>query len=409
MTRAVLILGLTLIGRTILAYPSGMETTECMGCHNGGQTPSVDVTFDPPAPNAGDTVHITVKVGARNGNSGGVSLTATVTTDGTDKGRLVITDRDYTRKGSSAQSFIHSQPKPKGGDNTVTFMADWIAPPQEGSVRFEVAGLSANADSSRNGDASAFVEEGITFGCVGKTFYRDFDLDGYGGKDAAPVQLCALVRGYSASRDDCNENDDRIHPGVNELCNGRDDDCDGQTDEGLSDETLYPDEDHDGYGRPGTSVKGCPGPGYGIGTSDCDDDDSSTYPGASEICDNADNDCDGSVDEGVHPTCGIGRCAREARGCSLSDCTPGRATAEVCNGLDDDCDGTVDDSATCSDGGVCVDSICNGGSDEDVEDEQDGASGDNGDLPTTGCVAAPVAPFVLALLVAGWRRRRARA
>ncbi|MEZ4472994.1 MAG: putative metal-binding motif-containing protein [bacterium] len=74
---------------------------------------------------------------------------------------------------------------------------------------------------------------------------------------------------------------------------------------------------------------------------DCDDADPALYPGADEVCDGADNDCDGHVDEGFDQdadgttTCG-GDC---------DDAHPGRVPGQVerCDGVDQDCDGTADE------------------------------------------------------------------
>ncbi len=151
-------------------------------------------------------------------------------------------------------------------------------------------------------------------------------------------------------------------PGT-ETCNGLDDDCDGMTDEGLLVSGCFADRDADGYGA-GTAttqcldmtraeVAFCPA-GYSNVASpvDCNDGRADTSPGATEFCDEIDNDCDGFVDDvagaGAACTVGVGACAvvgvRACSGATLSCMgAPGTPTAEVCNGVDDDCDGVVDD------------------------------------------------------------------
>jgi len=66
--------------------------------------------------------------------------------------------------------------------------------------------------------------------------------------------------------------------------------------------TYYADTDGDGYGDPaGGAVLGCQpgtGAGYVLDNTDCDDGAATTHPGASELCDGADNDCDTAIDEG---------------------------------------------------------------------------------------------------------------
>jgi len=87
---------------------------------------------------------------------------------------------------------------------------------------------------------------------------------------------------------------------------------------------------------------------------DCDDADSSVNPGAEEVCNPVDDDCDGQLNEGYVPyTCGEGVCAREST-CigGIESCVEGFPNAgededDDCNGFDDDCDGYADDDGYC--------------------------------------------------------------
>ncbi len=154
-----------------------------------------------------------------------------------------------------------------------------------------------------------------------------------------------------------------------EICNGVDDDCDGQLDEGVT-QTFFRDDDQDGFGLSSMSVTACTRPpGYADRADDCDDQagsGASIHPGAQERCDvdSFDEDCDGMRNEGcacqsgMTMACCSGRgvqtCELVDGGTALSSCSVVPA-AEVCNGVDDDCDGTIDDGA-CLDAGQNVDS-----------------------------------------------------
>ncbi len=103
--------------------------------------------------------------------------------------------------------------------------------------------------------------------------------------------------GY-ADEDDCAPADPAVNPAAAEACNGVDDDCDGEVDDGLLVST-YADADGDTHGDPAAPVQACPGAG---GTSDladdCDDTEPLAYPGNTESCgDGIDNDCSGGTED----------------------------------------------------------------------------------------------------------------
>ena len=109
---------------------------------------------------------------------------------------------------------------------------------------------------------------------------------------------CVPSSGHVVDSSDCNDSDATVNPGEIESCNGVDDDCDGELDEGLELETFFLDEDDDGYGVPEETTEACAVPdGYSELDTDCDDAESTTKPGAYEFCDGVDNDCDDVVDD----------------------------------------------------------------------------------------------------------------
>ena len=102
--------------------------------------------------------------------------------------------------------------------------------------------------------------------------------------------------GYFQS-EECDDNDPESHPGGVEVCDGKDNDCDGRYDEDAKDATLvYPDADGDGFAA--DDAKGSPvckkEKGVVTALGDCDDTDAEVNPDAKEKCgDGIDNDCAG--------------------------------------------------------------------------------------------------------------------
>ena len=136
-----------------------------------------------------------------------------------------------------------------------------------------------------------------------------------------------------------------------ETCNNRDDDCDGQVDEGTSCGKCTNGQKRSCYGGPsGTAGKGI----CKAGTQTCTGGNWSSCVGQAlptqEICDGKDNNCNGRVDENLRRACKT-LCGTGTETCSAGkwvNCSARKPIKEICgNKLDDDCNGQVDDPSIC--------------------------------------------------------------
>ena len=228
------------------------------------------------------------------------------------------------------------------------------------------AAISPGATELCNGvddNCDGNVDEGVL-----QTFYADADQDGY-GSETVTIEACEAPTGYIPNNTDCDDGQASIYPGNTEVCDGLDNNCNDETDEGVSN-TYYADSDGDTYGDPLASINACEiQDGYVEDATDCDDTTGTSFPGNREVCDGVDNDCNGQTDEGVTLTWyadfdgdSFGAAMLTQEACTQpvgyvadnTDCDdsmnavyPG--ATEVCNGYDDDCDGDIDES-TSSDG-----------------------------------------------------------
>lgn len=161
------------------------------------------------------------------------------------------------------------------GKQTVIVLNGGIEIP--GTPDGDTGGFSDTGDGGDTTDTSGTTEESWT------------DRDG----DGVPAG------------EDCDDRDPDRAPGLEEVCDGMDNDCDGQVDNDAADATIwYLDADGDGAGDPATAGSACTPPADHVDgvELDCDDDNPWIYPGAIEVLgDNIDQNCDGAFGPVAEP------------------------------------------------------------------------------------------------------------
>jgi hypothetical protein len=209
-------------------------------------------------------------------------------------------------------------------------------------------------------DCDGRIDDGVSV-----MYYPDEDGDGFGVlEDGAPS--CGDPSGHSTVPGDCDDSAADIHPLADEVCNGLDDDCDGVADDHPISGTIpyWVDGDGDGHGA-GARAEACEIPdGHAATGDDCDDADATRSPSMMEVCNEVDDDCDGTIDEGVlseffvdndddgFGTTSVWACALpEGAAVASGDCDDESASthpaaAEICDGTDNDCDDFTDEEPT---------------------------------------------------------------
>lgn len=150
--------------------------------------------------------------------------------------------------------------------------------------------------------------------CTEQTWFEDSDGDGFGNSSIS-MQSCSIPTGYVSNNTDFDDSNSSAYPDAIEICNGIDDNGNGTIDENTTDcgagkvcengfcvsaITYYKDSDGDLFGNPNDIIlAGTIAPSeYVLDNTDCNDSDSSIYPGATEnITDGVDNNCNGEIDE----------------------------------------------------------------------------------------------------------------
>jgi len=208
----------------------------------------------------------------------------------TDEGLTFITyytDADNDGFGTGSGQSLCANP----GPGFATQAGDCNDDPATGGMTNpDATEICDNIDNNCNG----MTDEGLTF----ITYYTDADNDGFG--TGSGQSLCANPGpGFATQAGDCNDDPatgGMTNPDATEICDNIDNNCNGMTDEGVQ-TTFYRDMDGDGFGNPAVTQLACSAPmGYVANDDDCDDTNGAIKPGATEVCDGVDNNCDGTID-----------------------------------------------------------------------------------------------------------------
>jgi len=210
----------------------------------------------------------------------------------------------------------------------------WKASEDCNDLNAEVHPGAPESCNGQDQDCDDLVDEDAT---DAGEWFADADGDGWGAGDGRAD--CDPESGEVDQDGDCDDSDPGAFPAADEICDGVDQDCDGDIDEGAIDTVdLYADEDGDGFGA-GEAFESCPGDGRVEEATDCDDTEDTIFPGADEVpYDGIDQDCDGADLDDLD-----GDGSAWPDDCDDEDPTRGEGFDEICDdAIDNDCDDEID-------------------------------------------------------------------
>jgi len=287
---------------------------------DGGSTDNCSIDNLSASPNTFDVNDVgnnNVTLTVTDPSSNMANCTAVVTVDPNPNANTYYADNDMDGFGDPNNSILSGDPSPPAG-----YVTD-------------------NTDCDDN-DANEFP---------GQTWYLDADGDGY--SDGTSITDCErpvdyyLATELTATSGDCNDNDSAINPDASEVCDGIDNNCDTQIDEGVQ-TTYYADNDMDGFGDPNNSSTACTIPdGFVTDNTDCDDNDADEFPGQTWLLDEdgdgysdgtSTTDCERPVDYYL-----ASELTATSGDCNDSDSAINPDATEICDGIDNNCDTQIDE------------------------------------------------------------------
>ncbi|MDB4989321.1 MAG: hypothetical protein JWN04_4499 [Myxococcaceae bacterium] len=322
------------------ARANGLAVSDCTGCHVAGKAVTVTITPDLSTVELGQTVRLTVAIQALNGSKGGVYFQATPSvgkvalvsgepmklsgdngvthsSPKTSSNGFVRFAIDWTAPTQPGSVEFHAYGLSANGDNTpdgdgagVGYLSDVFGctgskyyqdndgdghGSSDSAPRLSCAPIALYATS--NDDCNDSLEttypgapelcNKVDDNCDGQadeglliaTYCEDKDGDGHGVQSSKTAVGCGPSKGFGSCDGDCNDSDATIHPSAMELCNFKDDNCNGQVDENAHASC--------GTGWCRRSTQSCSSAAL------CE-----PGPPRSEQCNALDDDCDGVVDNG---------------------------------------------------------------------------------------------------------------
>jgi hypothetical protein len=351
--------------RAATAKENGFPTDSCAGCHKGGDSFKPRITADPPRIQPGQSLVLSIHVPSVNGPTAGLFLTSNnkgsfteIPGEGMKKTANTQATHTSPKAADGNETVFRIRWTAPGEAGGVEFDVAAVSSNRnggtggdsEGIVRFNLSigcegeGVDAYLDqdgdgfgipdlrgpsrfcelppthSLKSGDCNDYDKRANPMGtevcnlydddCDGQInegledvmVYRDGDGDGYGARFGEMKVGCGSGFGFASSRDDCDDMNKEVHPGVRETCNTRDDDCNGRVDDGARAACGQ------GWCRrlsPTCEAAACvPG------------------PPRVETCNAFDDDCDGVVDNGSN-------LCMEGRMCQSGFCVTPQEAAEA--------------------------------------------------------------------------------